>query len=103
MVKVFVPHPTSHRGSPIAVAQDRSADVTFEALAELRSHGVREWTADDEIGADKASGTDPTNMSRKELLDVVKGKGAGNVTLRSNDQLRALATKVLAGGSIALL
>lgn len=99
-VKAYAPSEVSWRGSPVEIAEDGSCMITPEALEELRPHGVRPWAPEDEIARDKGDVTDPANMSRKDLLGLLKGRGAGNITLMDTDELRELAVKYLAGESI---
>ena len=101
-MKCFSPSASaSWRGHEIAIAQDGSCELSPEALAEMRAHGFREWRDEDEIAGDEGDSGDPANMSRKALLAILKGKGAGNITLKTTDELRDLAAKVFAGESIA--
>lgn len=102
-MKCFAPNPATYRGQPVEIAEDGSCELSTEALNELRAHGFREWTPDDEINNDQGSTTDPANLSRKELLSLLKGKNAGNITLMDTETLRGLAVKHLAGESIAVV
>lgn len=92
----------SWRGQKIEVADDLSCELSPEALAEMRAHSFREWREEDEIASDKGDAADPENMSRRELLGFLKGRNAGNITLMTTDELRALARKAHAGEDIGL-
>jgi len=48
MVKCFGPGSASHRGRKITPANDGSCELSERALEEMRPHGFREWTDEDE-------------------------------------------------------
>ena len=45
----------------------------------------------------KSSNSAPSELPRKDLLKLLKGRGLGNLFVKSTEDLRALAAVVLAG------
>jgi hypothetical protein len=96
MVKCIAPGKASHRGKPIAVAEDSSCDLSEEALEEMRGHGFREWDGDSspEAANDPAPAIPATDdvetMSRQALMKALKGQAKGNFVAMSTDELRRL-------------
>ena len=96
MVKCIAPGRASHRGKPIAVADDGSCELSEEALDEMRAHGFREW--DDRNASDAAidgaaaiaESGDVEAMSRQELMKALKGRAKGNLMTMSTDALKQL-------------
>lgn len=91
MVKVFAPHPATHNGVAVEINKDGSAEVSDEAFAELVAHGYRRWTEKDDDRLAAGDPEDPENMSRAELIAVLKGRTDKNVMLLKNVELVELA------------
>src|ERR1700733_1622513 len=94
MPKLAAPHAASWRGRAIAAGE--AIDVEeFEAKA-LRAHGFRDVPASSNNAVLNNTAPDLESLTRKQLLKLLRGRGAGNVFVMSNPELRAAAAKVLA-------
>jgi hypothetical protein len=94
MPKLAAPHAASWRGRAIAFGE--AVDVEeLEAVA-LRAHGFRDAPTSGKSPLVPEPAPDLESLTRKQLLKLLRGKGAGNVFVMSNPELRAAAAKVLA-------
>jgi hypothetical protein len=119
MPKLIAPHGASWRGRALGAGD--IIDMSDAEALQLASHGFRKVEQDSTRTADitgtadvpSASGlsgnTDADKMSavpvtvpvpRKDLLKLLKGRGLGNLFVKSTEELRALAAVVLAGEAI---
>jgi hypothetical protein len=119
MPKLIAPHGASWRGRALDAGD--IIDVAESEAAALTAHGFREVEQDSTgtagvtgtVDVPSASGlsgnTDADKMSavpvtvpvpRKDLLKLLKGRGLGNLFVKSTEELRALAAVVLAGEAI---
>lgn len=95
MPKMIASHDASWRGR--AILAGNVVDVSDAEAAQLAAHGFRET---EEAGSSDAGSLD--NLSRKALLQMLRGRGAGNLLIKQTDELRQLARKVRAGEPIAV-
>ena len=125
MPKLIAPHGASWRGRALGAGE--IIDVSDAEARQLASHGFRKveeasteeqdftGTADilsASVSPHDAGGTSavPVESSipakaefvpaRKDLLKLLKGRGLGNLFVKSTEELRALAAVVLAGDAI---
>jgi hypothetical protein len=115
MPKLIAPHGASWRGRALGAGD--IIDVSDAEALQLASHGFRKVeqdstgtadvtrTADVPSASDLSGNTDADKMSavpvpRKDLLKLLKGRGLGNLFVKSTEELRALAAVVLAGEAI---
>ena len=119
MPKLIAPHGASWRGRALAAGD--IIDVSDAEALQLTAHGFRKveqdftGTADilsasvgpERADADgtsavpvKSSSPAAPELPRKDLLKLLKGRGLGNLFVKSTDELRALAAVVLAGEAI---
>ncbi len=94
MPKMIALHDAAWRGRTIAHGD--VLDVSDACVAELAAHGFVEAGESAQCG----DATDVAALSRRELLRLVRGRGAGNVMVLPTGELRKLAAKVLAGETI---
>ena len=114
MPKLIAPHGASWRGRALVASE--IIDVSDAEALQLASHGFRK-VAQESTGATGTAGVpsalsgnaDADKMSavpvtvpvpRKDLLKLLKGRGLGNLFVKSTEELRALAAVVLAGEAI---
>jgi hypothetical protein len=117
MPKLIAPHGASWRGRALDAGE--IIDVSDAEVAALTAHGFRPVEQDSTGTADilsasalperpKADGTSAVpvkssspekagELPRKDLLKLLKGRGLGNLFVKSTEELRALAAVVLAG------
>lgn len=81
MPKLIAPHGASWRGRALGAGE--IIDVSDAEALQLMAHGFT-----------------GTAVPRKDLLKLLKGRGLGNLFVKSTDELRALAAVVLAGEAI---
>jgi hypothetical protein len=119
MPKLIAPHGASWRGHALAAGE--IIDVSDMEALQLTAHGFRKVEQDFTGTADILSAAVPTErsdadgtsavpvkssspatpeLSRKDLLKLLKGRGLGNLFVKSTEELRALAAVVLAGEAI---
>jgi hypothetical protein len=105
MPKLIAPHGASWRGRALDAGE--IIDVSDAEALQLAAHGFT-GTADvpsasglsGNAYADKMSAVPVTStvpVPRKDLLKALKGRGLGNLFVKSTEELRALAAVVLAG------
>lgn len=96
MVKCLAPGNASHRGKPIAIAEDGSCELSEHQLEEMRAHGFREWEGGEASvtitghESERTMPRDVERMSRPELMKALKGRAKGNLMSMSMDELRRL-------------
>lgn len=97
MPKISASHDASWKGRSVAAGE--IVEVSEAEAVQLAAHGFREI---EEASPDETDADNTDDLSRKELLKILRGKGAGNLLIKPTEELRRLARKVLAGQSITL-
>lgn len=91
MPKMIAPHGASWRGRALAAGE--TLDVTDAEAFQLAAHGF--VLAEEAIDPAWDAEADVAALSRKDLLKLLRGQGWGNIFVKSTDELRTLAAKVL--------